>query len=68
MPEPTDTPDGAVPTGAESARAFAEWFRRRLREKLAARGLAGAELERAVEDLMMRDIGFRFDPDGIERE
>jgi hypothetical protein len=29
--------------------------------------LSGDELERAVEDLMMRDIGFGFDLKDIER-
>jgi hypothetical protein len=53
---------------AGNACAYAERFRRRLRGKLAARcGLSGEEVERAVADLMTRDIGFRFDLDEIER-
>jgi hypothetical protein len=43
---------------AEDAEAV---FRRKFREKLAARGYRGADLDRKVEELMSAPVRFRLD-------
>jgi hypothetical protein len=43
---------------AEGAEAV---FRRKFREKLAARGYRGAELDRRIEELMGASVRFRLD-------